>query len=173
MGDEDSLMQNSTTGLALRYLLQGWSRDTDLESERAWRRDRPLFMSTPSTEQGQILYCYSLVVPSQVKAGSCFKPEHTEKLPPEMESDFPLSFHTLCEKGHPVAIRHSSALAYISLRCTGSAVAPSCTAKPWERCPKQWQLGRGEGVGFQYADTCTHPDRTPLQPTEIRMNYLT
>lgn len=35
MGYEDSLMQNSTVALALWYLLQWWSRDTDLESERA------------------------------------------------------------------------------------------------------------------------------------------
>lgn len=42
----------------LEYLLQGWSRDTDLDSERDWRMERPLW-STPSTEQGQILYCYN------------------------------------------------------------------------------------------------------------------
>jgi len=34
-GDKDSLMQNSAVGLALRYLLAGWSRHIDLESERA------------------------------------------------------------------------------------------------------------------------------------------
>lgn len=168
MEDEDSLMQNSTVKVALRYLLQGWSRDTDLESERAWRRDRPLFMSTPSTEQGQCLYCYSLVIPSQIKAGSCFKPEYTEKVPSEMDGDFPLFSHTLCEKDRPVAIPHSSAFAYASLQRARSAAPPSCIAKAWARCPKRWQLGRGKGVGFQ----CTDPDTIPLQPAEIRAKLL-
>lgn len=46
--------------------------DIALESVKAWRRDGPLLMSTPSAEQVQILYCYSLVIPSQIKAGRMF-----------------------------------------------------------------------------------------------------
>jgi len=99
-----------------------------------------LFMSTPSTEQGQILYCSSLVIPSQIKAGSCFKPKHTEKLPPEKGGDFPLFSRTLCNKDCPVAILHSSALAHVSLQHVRSVAHPSCTAKP--KAPAAGQRAR-------------------------------
>lgn len=103
-GDEDRLMHNSAEGLSSWYLLQGWSRDTDLESERACRRDRPLFMGTPSTEQGQILYCYSLLIPSQIKASSCSQAQHIEKLPSKTDSYFPLFPRIHFEKDQPSAI---------------------------------------------------------------------
>lgn len=157
--DEGSFMQNSAVGLSW-YLLQGWSRDTDLESVRAWRRDRPLFMSTPSTEQGQILYCYGLVIPSWIKTGSCFKPEHIKKLPSEIDGDFPFFHHIWCEKDQPIAIVQSSLWLTPHCHVQGQQCLP--LAQPGPEWDASWAGSWAEGAGFQQADTQMDLDTAPL-----------
>lgn len=143
-GDEDRLMHNSATGLSSWYLLQGWSRDTDLESERAWRRDRPLFMGTPSTEQGQILYCYSLLISSQIKASSCSQAQCIEKFPSKTDGFPRLPTFSLYSFWERPAFCHC-ALVFTSLQCRVFLCFPIWALS---EMPPALAAGQTDGAGF-------------------------